>query len=175
MAPSSTRATPRLPVPTRRALKGALRGFLGTYVSRYSSFDGYWLFGFLVDQCLPMQVDLLPAVRDHGGRGLEATPVSPPASTSPEQAARSLAVTKFHEQLAKAGLRPSTVASARLRLERLAPTSELLDGAVRQGFFVRFEVTAKADTGRLFVADEVVFVAPHDPHMERQAASRGTP
>jgi hypothetical protein len=32
----------------RRDLKGVLRNFLDTHVSRYSDFDGYWLFGLLM-------------------------------------------------------------------------------------------------------------------------------
>ena len=33
---------------TRRVIKSVLSNFLGTYVSRYSEYDGYLLFGFLV-------------------------------------------------------------------------------------------------------------------------------
>ncbi len=32
---------------TRRAINGVLGNFLGTYVSRYSDYDSYWLFGFI--------------------------------------------------------------------------------------------------------------------------------
>ena len=32
----------------RQVIKGALRGFLGTFTSRYSDFHGYWLLGQLL-------------------------------------------------------------------------------------------------------------------------------
>ena len=36
-------------MPSRKMLKGVIRGFLGTYVSRYSEFDGRLLFGFVIE------------------------------------------------------------------------------------------------------------------------------
>ena len=33
-------------MPSRKVLKSVIQGFLGTYVSRNSDFDGYLLFGF---------------------------------------------------------------------------------------------------------------------------------
>ena len=35
-------------VTTSRVIKSVLQNFLGTYASRYSDFEGYWLFGFLI-------------------------------------------------------------------------------------------------------------------------------
>ena len=36
-------------MPTRRVIKSVLHNFLGTYTSRYSDYNGYWLFGFMVE------------------------------------------------------------------------------------------------------------------------------
>ena len=52
-----------------KALKGALHGFLDTYVSRYSTHDGYWLFGFLVPELTKARVDLLTPSSDFDARG----------------------------------------------------------------------------------------------------------
>ena len=51
-------------IPARRHLKSVLAGFLGTYTSRYSDFQGYWLFGFIVEV-----IDLM----DLGGHPKPAT------------------------------------------------------------------------------------------------------
>jgi hypothetical protein len=45
-------------MPGRRSITGVLCGFLGTYTSRYSDFDGYWIFGFLVAQVVDVKFDL---------------------------------------------------------------------------------------------------------------------
>jgi hypothetical protein len=44
----------------RRIIKGVLHNFLGTYTSRYSDYDGYWLFGMLVRDVEELSIDLLP-------------------------------------------------------------------------------------------------------------------
>ena len=43
----------------RRAIRGVLGNFLGTFTSRYSDYDGYWLFGFLVADLKDLRIDLL--------------------------------------------------------------------------------------------------------------------
>jgi len=75
-------------MPTRNALRGVLAGFLGTFTSRYSDFDGYWLLGFLVKE-REIVIDLL---------------ADPSDDSSPVSAARHLAAVKFGEQLQKSGL-----------------------------------------------------------------------
>lgn len=67
-------------------MKGALNGFLDTYVSRYSAHDGYWLFGFLVPELTTAKVDLL----------------MPPSDPRPHfRRASELATAKFREQAEK--------------------------------------------------------------------------
>jgi hypothetical protein len=43
---------------TRRVIKSVLGNFLGTYVSRYSDYDGYLLFGFLVGDLVELRINL---------------------------------------------------------------------------------------------------------------------
>ena len=88
----------------RKVIKSVLRNFLGTYVSRYSDYHGYWLFGFLVIDLGELEIDLL----NEGG----GDPDSPVARS------RQLAVIKFAEQLQKAGLARSLVRNARLKITR---------------------------------------------------------
>jgi hypothetical protein len=81
-------------IPRRRNLKGVLAGFLGTYTSRYSDYQGFWLFGFIVGLPNPLEIDLL---------GVQEN------ALSPEDMAGDLARVKFREQLRSTALsfRPS--------------------------------------------------------------------
>lgn len=145
-------------VPTRRVLKSALHAFLGTYTSRSTAYDGYWLFGFLVGDLSVIEMDLL-APADATG-------------SAPARVARALAVAKFAEQLAKAGLARDHVRAARLVIERLAPTTSLVEFQERSGFQIRFRATVTADTGLEFAEERIVFVAPHDARLERRSGQR---
>jgi hypothetical protein len=142
----------------RAALKGALNGFLGTYTSRYSAYDGYWLFGYLVEAPPVPEIDLLDGVAAGWTH-----------DRSPAEAARLLAVDAFMGQLSKAGLWESDVREARLtitvareRIEQRAGTGP------RLGHMMTFDAEVIADTGRIFIATRTLFVAPHDPAYERQ-------
>src|SRR5437667_11840282 len=92
---------------SRRTIKGVLHNFLGTYTSRYSDFDGYWLFGFLVDGIDHAKCDLI----ETSGENIEATPIA---------AAKRLAATKFAEQIEKAGLPRSCFREAHLDITKSA-------------------------------------------------------
>jgi hypothetical protein len=46
-------------MPSSRTLRAVLHNTLGTYLSRYSDYDGYWLFGFLVPRLIELKFDLL--------------------------------------------------------------------------------------------------------------------
>ena len=48
-------------VANRRVIKGVLDNFLGTYTSRYTDYEGYWLFGLLVADLGEVEFDLLAA------------------------------------------------------------------------------------------------------------------
>jgi hypothetical protein len=89
-------------IPRRRNLKGVLAGFLGTYTSRYSDYQGFWLFGFIVGLPNPLEIDLL---------GVQEN------ALSPEDMAGDLARVKFREQLRKHGFELSAVRRTRLVIE----------------------------------------------------------
>jgi hypothetical protein len=143
----------------RSSLKGVLRSFLGTYTSRYSDYEGYWLFGVLEtcprDRCF----DLLG-------------PAPEPATKSPETFAARLASRRFSEQLAKSGVGRDCVAHASLVITR-QPTprfgrsySRLPQARLREGIDYRLKASVTTDLGRTYSEDATVFVAPHDPELE---------
>ena len=75
---------------TRRAILGVLGNFLGTYTSRYSDYEGYWLFGFLVTDIGELRIDLLAP--------------SAGESDAPLGVAVRSAAAQFADQVQKAGL-----------------------------------------------------------------------
>ena len=76
-------------MPRRRVLPAVLRGFLGTFTSRYSDLDGYWLFGFLAGDLDTVTMDLLEVCA---------------GAFTPLDVTRRLAAQRFAEQVAKSGL-----------------------------------------------------------------------
>ena len=136
-----------------RMIKSVLRGFLGTYTSRYSDYRGYFLFGLIVSDLDELEVNLL------------SPRASGPASAL--ASAEKLAATKFEDQVRKAGLRPEQILEARLTIKR-SPT--MATGSVNQhpceGWHVTFHASALMDQGRLYKDEQVLFVAPHDPRVE---------
>jgi hypothetical protein len=138
-------------VPSRRVLQGALEGFLGTYASRYSDFDGYWLFGFLVSDYPLLEIDLLDA--------------SECVSRTPEGRACALARARFFQQVERAALSSNVVKAAVLVIQREQPVT--IDG--RAGFDVQLVVTAVSDWGRVFRSERRLFAAPHDRALESRS------
>ena len=139
----------------QKVIKSVLRGFLGTYASRYNDYRGYWLFGLLVSDLDELVVNLLSP----GAIGRRAAMAS----------ARSLAATKFEDQVLKAGLRPEQIREARLRIKR---SPEVARGSVNGhpcvGWLVTFHAGAVMDNDRRYECEQVLFVAPHDPQVERR-------
>jgi len=142
---------------SRRSIKSALHNFLGTYTSRYSDFDGHWLFGFLVDEITLTGIDLM-------GESYEST-----ESVSMARAKR-LAVEKFSEQMTKAGIAATEIAKACLDI---AKPSNLRRRLVhihnREGYDLRFVARAVDNHGRVYESERFIFVAPHDPTMEQRS------
>src|SRR4029077_7714090 len=95
---------------TRRAIRGVLGNLLGTYTSRYSDYDGYWLFGFLVADLVELRIDLLATAVDD--------------SHMPTGVAAQLAVERFDDQMRKAGLKRSQVREACVTIRRLPGMAE---------------------------------------------------
>ena len=136
-------------MPSRRVLKGVLCNFLGTYTSRYSEYDGYWLFGFLVEELATARFDLLAPP----GRADDLLTES-----------HRLAARLFADQLAKSGLDRSAVVSAMLDVKRGASTL-----VSDEGWQYEFRADATTETGKRFECATRVFVAPHDPKNESRS------
>jgi len=145
----------------RRTIKGVLHNFLGTYTSRYSDYDGFWLFGILLGDVEELKIDLLS-----GSVG-----TSQPA---PVTAAIELAVQRFAEQVEKAGLSVSCVREARLEITKLPGSQRgAVHGHISVGNHVRFVARVVSDYGKTYEGTRTVFVAPHDASVERRS-TRGT-
>jgi len=144
-------------MPSRRTIKGALHNFLATFTSRYSDFGGYWLFGLLIENIEQTRIDLLAAISD--------------GSDTPTAAVKRLAITKFAEQIEKAGISKSWFREARLEAAKM-PGSRIgaVNGHVCCGYEVRFVVRAITDLGKGYERALSIFVAPHNPAMELRSA-----
>jgi hypothetical protein len=139
-------------MPTRKFIKSALAGFLGTYTSRYTDYLGYWLFGFLVSHLDRIEIDLLDSS--------VAIPVTPLSF------AAEFAHIKFIDQIRKWGFDLSVIRKAILTIERLAHKDGLVNGNFAEGFEIKFSVSAVSDIGNVYKSELVVFVAPHNPAFE---------
>jgi hypothetical protein len=146
-------------VPTRRVLKGVLTSFLGTYTSRYTSYRGFWLFGFLVERLDRLDIDLLTTDADESANQVIAR-------------AKTLAVKKFATQLEKSGLHRTKLLSAVVTLERHPDDNSVFGQHYRAGYNIRFIAVVTTDNGRCFERNLTVFVAPHDPGKETASMDR---
>ena len=145
-------------MPTSRAIQGVLDNFVGTYVSRNSDHDGYWLFGGIHDRLDRTEIDLLDANSSNVDASLRA--------------AEKLAVARFNDQMQRAGLPPSSVRVARLELSRSpADVVGFVNGRQSTGHMVLVTASAQTLNGRWFRAYQSVFVAPHDASVEYKRAN----
>lgn len=143
----------------RRALTGVLGNFLDSFTSRYSDFDGYWLFGLLVEEANSVSFDLL---RPEGNR-------TSPILNSASRTARA----KFAELLEKARVPAEFVSSAEVGLTKLMPPRNgMAGGRCRHGYRVVVSAEAVSDLGKRYVSKRVIFVAPHDPSVEHRSTRR---
>lgn len=144
----------------RRVIRSVLWNFLGAYTSRYSDFDGYWLFGFLVGTDEPREFDLL---------------ASQVVTSRPEETAAFLAQVKFADQLRKAGISTAEIRTARIGMTRSPDRVRRRISTIRPSpphelerdcytVTCRAEVTLQDET--VFAVERAVFVAPHDPLVE---------
>ncbi len=148
-------ASSGLTMPSTRVLQGVVHNALETYLSRYSSYDGYWLFGFLVSHLDHLEFDLLAP---QGPRG------------TPVEAAQFLAVQAFRDQLAKAGLGIDRVRNAALTLQRGQGADVVGEPLFGRGWELHASLQVEAVTGHSFHAKQLVCVAAHDPQVERRSA-----
>jgi hypothetical protein len=152
-------------MPPRKILRSVLWNFLGAYMSRYTDYEGYWLFGFLVPKPNCLEIDLLAA---H------------PQPTTTEETAAHWAEVKFADQLNKASIEKSRIHSARLRITHSA---QMIRSQVyrvipwpahdieREGYTVSLLAEARLDAGQHFAVEREMFVAPHDPAFEIRSQS----
>jgi hypothetical protein len=140
----------------RRVIKSVLWNFLGTYVSRYSDYGGFWLFGFLTD------ID-----------ELRFNVLGPTASDpdSPMGVATQLATEKFKQQCEKAGIAPSQICESWLAISKLpGAVRGPVNGRPSDGYNIKFTAEAVTDLGRRYKKERTVFVAPHNAAIEIRSA-----
>src|SRR5262249_41036521 len=136
---------------SRRVIPGVLHNFLGTFTSRYSDFDGYWLFGFLVENLDTLRIDLLGEIHED-------------ADSTALGFARRLAARRFSEQIAKAGLPKEWVREAYLDISKSSQGKiGVVNGRRCSGYDVKFEAHVVSDLSRAYERTGSIFVAPHDP------------
>lgn len=147
-------------MPTSRALQGVIAGFLGTFGSRNSDYDGYWLFGLVVNDLDEESIDLLGSATS-------------PRGAKPGQFMQRLAKVKFRDQLYKAGFTPDFLSEAALELRRSTdPREGCIDGSSVRGFVVTLTVIAKASSGPSFANEATLLVAPHSTRLDRRSVRR---
>ncbi|HBO42474.1 MAG TPA: hypothetical protein DD670_00750 [Planctomycetaceae bacterium] len=140
-----------------------MHNFLGTYTSRYSDYDGYWLFGMAVDTIDDLDIDLLHA----GDSSIGATP---------DAFVVRLATERFADQIEKAGLSISCLREARLSITKSpVVTRGVVNGHVCVGNDIRFAVRAILDLGKTHETATSVFVAPHNPRTEFRSTRHKRP
>lgn len=138
-----------------------LHNFLRTFTSRYSDFDGYWVFGVVVEELNDARIDLLgPADRGAG--------------SAPMRALVHIARDRFRNQLAKHRLTPSLLKAAELLIAR-APEKAAEARVNGRGYEVTVSVRAVTDLDTEYVSSVSIFVAPHDPNRESRSKRRAPP
>jgi len=142
-------------MPSSRVLTGVLHNFLGTLTSRYTEFDGFWLFGFIVPSFPELDIDLLalPEVAD----------------LTPEGVFRSVACGRFAEQLGKAGLERARLEQAVLYWRRSDARPVPSVWGLREGYRVVFEVFTSVASGRKFRRATSRFILAHNPKLESRS------
>src|SRR5688572_4808609 len=114
----------------RNMVLGALRNFLGTFTSRNSDADGYWIFGQVVGKAESLEIDLLQPAKARSAKAegsqptvvarlLTALRIVRPTSRTAQSQLEELATRLFSEQIARAGAQLNTIQSAVLQVSRL--------------------------------------------------------
>jgi hypothetical protein len=136
-----------------RVFQRFLETFLAGFISRRSEYRGYWLFGFFPDATLDLEIDLLIAAPQTGGRPIDV------AKRRSEQL--------FFQGLSAHRIHPEEVTSARLSMRAQGePVDELVGGVRRRGRTVLFTIDSVYER-TVFHAQCARFVAPHDPTLEQ--------
>jgi hypothetical protein len=147
-------------MPSRRLIAGALHNFLGTFTSRNSDFNGYWVCGFLAREVGPIRFELLG---DHAVN-LKMSPVT---------FAQRLAAQLFGEVIAKINLPREWIREAYLDISKSeSMRNSLAGGQVRACFEVRFHAQVITDLGKVYGRVVSMPIAPHDPAVEWRSTRR---
>ena len=143
-----------------RIIQSVLDNFLGTYTSRYSDIDGYWLFGFLVNDIEDVKINLILPSEENDER-------------TPMAIARRLAIIKFAEQAKKASIDISHIREAHLGIIK-SPDSrqEFVNVHECFGYNLIFTANAVTNSGKKYQSVMIIFVAPHDPQVEFRSTRR---
>ena len=153
-------------MPSRKMLKGVIRGFLGTYVSRNSDYNGALLFGDVIDHLAVDEINLTESppsmTAEHALIGLARFKFQD--QMTPEHALTALARFKFQDQLSKSGLPLSVVRSAILTIRKCDPSATC-------GSEVLFTVRVESDLGRVYEDGVREFIYPNRPRPPRQRRS----
>ncbi len=144
-----------------RLMKGVPHNVLGTFCSRYSNIDGYWMFGFLIphlelSDINSLTIDLIGDCHIRNSLILHTV--------------HRRSVSVFRDQIGKAGFSLSHVRSATLNISW--PRQDI-DGQVNlhkcEGRAVLFRVCIVTSHGRMCDAEMKMFVAPHNPRVEHRS------
>jgi hypothetical protein len=135
--------------------------FLTAFTSRYSDYDGYWLFGLLVREGSKFEFDLL-------------SPASGQSSLA--RFASHIAARAFRAQVEKSVVPIPCFSRAILQIENTGRSRVgLVNHRPTLGFEVSFAVIVLSDLGKQYSKQIVVFVAPHDPAIEHRSTRRISP
>lgn len=129
-----------------RRIRGALAGFLGTFVSRNSDHGGAWLFGYLAAETQPWVADLIGVPSDLVGV---------------RAAAMTIARARFSDQLDKARVPRIALREARVEITPLAETRAMVVwGRTVTARGLRVGVTVRTVDGGEVSRATTVFAAP---------------
>lgn len=133
---------------SRADIHAVLHNFLGTFISRYTNYQGYWLFGFLVPEIDRIEIDLLQAART-------------PDTASAMEVTVLTATEKFREQALKAGVM-QWIQTATLTIEKLAGTVQMqIEAHEMTAYSLSLTARATSDLGRDYTHSRTIYVAPH--------------
>jgi len=124
----------------RRRLTGVLCGFLDAFTSRYSDYDGYWIFGLLVRERAQVSFDLL-----HRSSDMQETPVF--------VASARIAQSTFVSLLDKYGIPAEFVSEASFEMSKLDPAIiGAVNGLTCTGHRYLLRASATSDLGKHYTA-----------------------
>jgi hypothetical protein len=150
-------------MPRRRSLQGVLGSFLETVTSRHSDYDGYWIFGLLVDDLREdVALDLLRAGDEESG-------------SKPLLAFFQIARERFRQQMVKGGLPLSYAREARLRVAKSPAQTHVMVGPFLAAYEMTLTALAISDLGARFEKTRAIHVARHDPDLARRSLRGAVP